>query len=121
MKPPSFSLHETPMKKMMMNSLGNTLRKLSKEDSENKKTPILNGDRSKRNEKINKIIEKSNEFVTDIIAKKNNDQILKRIAPKPNIANISLFSSDIFRKKVKESPAVAPSPIKNIRTVSKKK
>jgi hypothetical protein len=31
--------------------------------------------------------------VTDLISKKNNDQILKKIAPKPNIANISLFAS----------------------------
>jgi hypothetical protein len=38
-KPLSFSVHESPMRKVMATSFGNALRKISKEDSENKKTP----------------------------------------------------------------------------------
>lgn len=57
----------------------------------------------------------------DMLSKKNKEALTK-IAPKPNIANISLFSSELFRRKTKEpTPTVAPSPGKNIRSVSRKK
>ena len=53
---------------------------------------------------------------------KKNKEALTKITPKPNIANISLFSSDLFRKKTKDStPPVVPSASKNIRSVSRKK
>lgn len=53
-KPISFSVHESPMRKVMASSFGNTLRKISKEDNENKKTPIdLKG---RKTDRINKII-----------------------------------------------------------------
>jgi hypothetical protein len=112
------SAHESPLRKVMAVSFGNTLRRISKEDSENKKTP---GElRARKTDRINKIIEKSNEFAIDMLGKKNKEALTK-IAPKPNIANISLFSSELFRKKVKDTPIVAPSPSKNIRSISRKK
>ncbi len=52
------------------------------------------------------------------MARKNNDHILKKIAPKPNIANASMFSDT--SKKMKDSPLVG-SPNKKIRTISRKK
>jgi hypothetical protein len=30
--------------------------------------------------------------VNELMARKNNDHILKKIAPKPNIANISMYN-----------------------------
>lgn len=53
------------------------------------------------------------------MARKNNDQILKKIAPKPNIGNISLYSES-HKKTIKDSPLLT-SPTKKLRTVSRKK
>jgi hypothetical protein len=51
------------------------------------------------------------------MARKNNEQVLKKIAPKPNIvANTSMYES---KKIFKESTLL--SPTKRIRTNSKKK
>jgi len=52
------------------------------------------------------------------MARKNNDHILKKIAPKPNIANASMYADT--SKKMKDSPLVG-SPNKKIRTISRKK
>ena len=55
------------------------------------------------------------------MARKNNEQILKKIAPKPNIAaNISMYS-EVYKKQIKDSPVIGSSPTKKIRTISKKK
>ena len=55
------------------------------------------------------------------MARKNNEQILKKIAPKPNIvANISMYS-EAYKKQIKDSPVIGSSPTKKIRTISKKK
>ncbi len=92
-----------------------------KEDSENKK--VVNGNeeiKKKQIEKINKIIERSNEFVNELMARKNNDHILKKIAPKPNIANISMYN-ETYKKVVKDSPIIGSSPTKKLRAISRKK
>jgi len=54
------------------------------------------------------------------MARKNNEHILKKIAPKPNVlANMSLFS-ETHKKLMKDSPLLS-SPNKKIRTISRKK
>jgi len=53
------------------------------------------------------------------MARKNNEHILKKIAPKPNIANISIYSENT-KKAVRDSPVIA-SPNKKIRAISRKK
>jgi hypothetical protein len=54
------------------------------------------------------------------MARKKNEHILKKIAPKPNVAmNISLYG-DTHKKVQKDSTAYS-SPIKKIRTISRKK
>lgn len=123
-KPLTLSLNESPVKKgINNNSLGNTLRRAVKEDSENKR--VVNGAneeiKKKQIEKINKIIERSNEFVNELMARKNNDHILKKIAPKPNIAaNISMYTEN-HKKVIKDSPIIGSSPNKKIRAISRKK
>ena len=53
------------------------------------------------------------------MARKNNEQILKKIAPKPNVAaNISMYEP---KKIAKETPPLQISPVKRIRASSKKK
>jgi hypothetical protein len=118
LKPSVLSLNESPIKKGTPNSsLGSTIKRV-KEDSENKR--VYNEETKKKQiEKINKIIERSNEFVNELMARKNNDQILKKIAPKPNIGNISLYSES-HKKTIKDSPLLT-SPTKKLRTVSRKK
>ena len=98
--------------------MNNTIKR--NKDDENRKT--LNEDTKKKQiEKINKIIERSNEFVNELMARKNNEQILKKIAPKPNItANISMYS-ETTKKMMKETPILQISPTRRIRTNSKKK
>lgn len=54
------------------------------------------------------------------MARKNNDQILKKIAPKPNIANISMYTEN-HKKVIKDSPIIGSSPSKKIRAISRKK
>jgi hypothetical protein len=54
------------------------------------------------------------------MARKNNDHILKKIAPKPNIANISMFN-ETHKKLIKDSPIIGSSPNKKIRAISRKK
>jgi len=55
------------------------------------------------------------------MARKNNEQILKKIAPKTNItANMSMYSEG-YKKQIKDSPIMGSSPTKKIRTISKKK
>lgn len=54
------------------------------------------------------------------MARKNNEQILKKIAPKPNIAaNISMYTE--LPKKLGKEINVQISPTKRIRTSSRKK
>jgi hypothetical protein len=53
------------------------------------------------------------------MARKNNEHILKKIAPKPNIANISMYSD--YKKVVKDSPVIGSSPTKKLRAISRKK
>lgn len=53
------------------------------------------------------------------MARKNNDHILKKIAPKPNIANISMYN-ETYKKVVKDNPVVG-SPTKKLRAISRKK
>jgi hypothetical protein len=53
------------------------------------------------------------------MARKNNEHILKKIAPKPNVANVSLCGEP-NKKQIKESPLIS-SPSKKIRTTSRKK
>jgi competence transcription factor ComK len=107
------------VKKPNNSSLAATLRRNPREDNENKKVGVLNEEmKRKQIEKINKIIERSNEFVNELMARKNNDHILKKIAPKPNIANASMYADTA--KKMKDSPLVG-SPNKKIRTISRKK
>jgi hypothetical protein len=53
------------------------------------------------------------------MARKNNEHILKKIAPKTNIANISTYA-DTNKKTVKDSPLIS-SPSKKMRTSSRKK
>jgi serine/threonine protein kinase len=112
------SLTESPVKKSTPNSsLNNTIKRTK--DDENKK--VHNDETKKKQiEKINKIIERSNEFVNELMARKNNEHILKKIAPKPNIAaNISMYG-DTAKKTVKEI-SIQISPTKRIRASSKKK
>ena len=62
-KPLTLSLNESPVKKgVNNNSLGNTLRRTVKEDSENKRIGEGGKEEIKKKqiEKINKIIERSN-------------------------------------------------------------
>jgi hypothetical protein len=55
------------------------------------------------------------------MARKNNDQILKKIIPKSNVANTSIYiGENSQKKKLLESPGLS-SPSKKIRTSSKKK
>ena len=54
--------------------------------------------------------------MNELMARKNNEQILKKIAPKPNIS----MYSESTKKYVKEV-TVQISPTKRIRTSSKKK
>ena len=54
------------------------------------------------------------------MARKNNEQILKKIAPKPNVtANTSMYSEGT--KKFMKEVTVQISPVKRIRTNSKRK
>lgn len=112
------SLTESPIKKNTPNSsLNNTIKRVK--DDENKKTHNEET-KKKQIEKINKIIERSNEFVNELMARKNHEHILKKIAPKPNIAaNISL-GPESSKRMVKEI-TIQISPTKRIRASSKKK
>lgn len=119
-KPSTSVLTESPLKKGTPNSSLASTAKRIKQDNQNKKT--LNEDiKKKQIEKINKIIERSNEFVNELMARKNNDQILKKIIPKSNVANTSIYiGENSQKKKLLESPGLS-SPSKKIRTSSKKK
>ena len=121
-KPLTLSLNDSPVKKPNNNSLSSTLRRPMKEASENKK--VLNSGneqiKKKQIEKINKIIQRSNQFVNQLMARKNNEHILKKIAPKPNIANISMYNQT-YKKVVKDSPIIGSSPTKKLRAISRKK
>ncbi len=53
--------------------------------------------KKKQIEKINKIIERSNEFVNELLARKNNnDQILKKVTA----GKINLFGFENNQKKI---------------------
>lgn len=58
--------------------------------------------------------------MNELMARKNNEQILKKIAPKPNIAaNISMYTE--LPKKLGKEVNIQISPTKRIRTSSRKK
>jgi hypothetical protein len=59
---------------------------------------VFNEDvKKKQIEKINKIIERSNEFVNELLARKNNnDQILKKVTA----GKINLFGFENNQKKI---------------------
>jgi hypothetical protein len=58
--------------------------------------------------------------VAELMARKKNEHILKKIAPKPNVAmNISLYGDT--HKKVQKETTFYSSPIRKIRTISRKK
>ena len=67
------SLQSSPIKKVQKGPNGTNKKKMRVEDTENKK--VFNDDVKKRQiEKITKIIERSNAFVNELMARKNNEK-----------------------------------------------
>lgn len=95
------------------------------EDGENKKS--YNDDvKKKQIQKITKIIERSNAFVNELMARKNNDKKLMQGSKIGHLHSTSLYdsygleNSGTSKKYPKQSPKLA-SPSKRLRSISKKK
>lgn len=109
------SLQGSPTKKFNITAPNKKLIRL--EDVENKK--LFNEEVKKRQiEKITKIIERSNAFVNELMARKNNDK--KVMGSKMNTSMYDTGENSVKKSFIKESPKIS-SPNKRLRSISKKK